>query len=87
MKLDTAEAIKDAEVDLEYFNMKLIRGLRAGDDIDKIRIQRKLLDDAITIYHLHRPPSIDNKYHQIPQSLLVQTFMRELQDGMDRRRP
>ena len=93
--------------DLEYFEGKLRRAEKSGQNVDRLQRQIDLLEDAIIIYHEFRHPSSDelkllkfgfskgyiirlliDKYeHHIPPSLLVQTFMRKLQDDMDRRRP
>ena len=60
------------EQDLEYFRKNLLRGLRLGHPTKKLEKQIELLEDAIVIYRLH------NSKKWIPQSLLVQTFMKEL---------
>lgn len=71
-----------ATSDLEYLRKKatFVSGRQLGKTLTNI----KLLEDAIVIYRCVRLPRED-KYHNIPASLLVQTSMRKLQDGLDRR--
>jgi len=76
----------DIESDLEYFREKMSQALISGRQFGKTKAQYELLKDSLVIYHLTQPARVD-KYHNIPQSLLVNLFVRKLQDGLDRRRP
>lgn len=78
----------DEEADLAYFNEKLKRALSTNgpEVISRAQQQRDLIGDAVLVYRIVRLPREKRKY-QIPTSLLVQTFVREIQHGMDRRRP
>ena len=75
---------REAEADLEYLRMKA--ACANGRQLGKTLANIALLEDAILIYRLRHKLQQEDKY-PIPQSLLVQTFMRKFQDDMDRRRP
>ncbi len=86
MIINTHAESRDSDLDLEYFREKLAR-MEDGRSFQamRARAQIALLEDAIKIYRLVSPPREDKYQHNIPASLLVQTFMRKLQNDLDRR--
>lgn len=79
MSNDDFEA--ESRRDIEHLRMKA--AMVSGRQLGKTLANIALLEDAVIIYrlgHLRRK----DKYHNIPASLLVQTFMRELHNDLDR---
>ena len=72
------ETTLEFDADLAYLRKKA--AVSSGRQLGKTLATIAHLEDAIKIYHLASPPR-EGKYHNIPASLLVQTFMRELQDA------
>lgn len=70
------------EADIAYLRMKA--ACASGRQLGKTLANIALLEDAIIIYRL-ASPAREDKYHNIPASLLVQTSMRKLRDDLDRR--
>jgi hypothetical protein len=79
----TTNSINSLKLDLAYFQRK-VEGRLPNE---RERYQIDLLEDAIVVYRLRHKLRQGDKYQHIPASLLVQTFMRKLQDDVDRRRP
>ncbi len=78
-------ALEFAE-DLKHITDQMQRAFGVGD-VEGYSHAKMIHDhmlDAARDHEESQPPE-RNKYHSIPTSMLVQTFMRKLQDGMDRR--
>lgn len=80
-------------VELEGEDLDCFRGrFLALVFAEQAKRQAALLNDAVLIYRLRSPPrdvedliddAMNASPHQIPTSMLVQTFMKKFRDGMD----